>query len=587
MNRYLLIITLVFSTFAGLSQSLPLDSSFGLNGFASATLPKLYMAAVQADGKIVAVAPTGSLFRQYIVIRYKTNGIVDNTFGVNGKTTVDLLSNSATRDIRIQSDGKIVLLFDKRGDLEARAVMIRINANGSIDNTFGVNGVVTIFYGHATPGTGIYFGTISFDLQKDDKIILAVPDYLQPDSPYVLRRFNTNGAPDPSFGNGGARNVETSAGSYIAFTSNVLVQDDGKIILVGSMLQDYVTMIVRCNTNGDYDKTFNGTGRVNNFPIGDVRAVAKQKDGKILLAAAYINSTRIVRYNTDGTVDNSYGNSGYSFTQYIPSNAWGTLHTLEVQKDGKILTSSIYTHTTPFYSTSAGALRYNPNGTLDATFAAKGKFFDIPTGSGMVLSPDNKRIYFFGSDSIVAYKSGVISPCDNDVTSPLITCIEAISFDYNSKSYNIPVIIASDNCGVRSIVYEMTGATTRSGSGNNASGELRKGVTYLKWTVKDSAGNASTCTTIITVKHQGNHKDLEVNYYPNPSSTYFIITPRSADTKHRVQVRVFSSYGKLVEVKWINPNEASQIGGTYRSGYYYFYFNQAGQKATIVLQKIN
>lgn len=586
MNKLLLTFFFLNISFIGISQALSLDSTFGVNGMAPARVTDLTSAAVQPDGRIVAATRGNPLhLGEVFALRYKTNGSLDSTFGQSGKVTFNIQWNLAVRNVLIQSDGKILIMCDRRGEFQATTAIIRLNPNGSVDNTFAANGLLIVLYGYATPTSGVYFGTYSIALQEDDKIILAGPDYLQPDNPYVIMRFNTNGSPDASFGNNGKKKIENPATSYIAFTANVLVQDDGKIIMVGSMLHEYVTMIVRCKQNGQYDSSFNGTGRVTNGQIGDVRAIAKQSNGNILLAAAKISATAMVRYNTNGTVDNSFGNSGYAITEYIASNSWSSLNSLQVQRDGKILTSSIYMRPTS-NAYEAGALRYNPNGTLDNTFASNGKFLNIPTGSGLSLSPRNKRIYFWGSDSIAAYKSGIVFACENDNTPPAITCVPSITFKRFLRSYPVPQLKATDNCGIRSIRYIMSGATCRTGSGNDASGKLNKGITYLKWIVTDSAGNSSSCTTVIAVMHPRSHNVLNVGIFPNPSKNYFVVTVKSEDTKHKVLIRVFNFNGKAVEIKWMNAREPVQMGSNYAPGKYYFYFTQADQKAVIVAQKI-
>lgn len=67
------------------------------------------------------------------------------------------------------------------------------------------------------------------------------------------------------------------------------------------------------------------------------------------------------------------------------------------------------------------------------------------------------------------------------------------------NAYTIPVLNASDHCGTVTISYVITGATNRSGSGNNASGNFLPGLSQIHWTVKDASGNTSTSTTSVTI----------------------------------------------------------------------------------------
>jgi hypothetical protein len=88
-----------------------------------------------------------------------------------------------------------------------------------------------------------------------------------------------------------------------------------------------------------------------------------------------------------------------------------------------------------------------------------------------------------------------------DNTPPVITCPPAQTFcAVNSNTYTIPPAAASDNCsGTLNITYQITGATTRSGTGNNASGLFNVGISTITWTVTDACGNTATCTTTVTI----------------------------------------------------------------------------------------
>lgn len=82
----------------------------------------------------------------------------------------------------------------------------------------------------------------------------------------------------------------------------------------------------------------------------------------------------------------------------------------------------------------------------------------------------------------------------------IVECIPAISFcAAGNATYTVPQLQANSNCLSLTYSYEITGATVRSGTGNNASGVFEEGVSTITWTVTDAAGNSSTCQTIITI----------------------------------------------------------------------------------------
>ncbi|MGE8343226.1 MAG: heparin lyase I family protein [Flavobacterium sp.] len=87
-----------------------------------------------------------------------------------------------------------------------------------------------------------------------------------------------------------------------------------------------------------------------------------------------------------------------------------------------------------------------------------------------------------------------------DAETPAVNSSTSLSLCYDASSnYTIPLATATDNCSVNSITYEITGATTRSGTGLDASGNFNVGISNIKWTVTDEAGNSNTATTNITI----------------------------------------------------------------------------------------
>ncbi|WP_158085257.1 LamG-like jellyroll fold domain-containing protein [Niastella vici] len=87
-----------------------------------------------------------------------------------------------------------------------------------------------------------------------------------------------------------------------------------------------------------------------------------------------------------------------------------------------------------------------------------------------------------------------------DNQKPTLNAPSDQSFCYsNGGTYTVPSLTATDNCGVASVSYVVSGATTRSGTGANASGAFNAGVSIIVWKVSDVHGNESTDTTKVTV----------------------------------------------------------------------------------------
>ncbi len=93
----------------------------------------------------------------------------------------------------------------------------------------------------------------------------------------------------------------------------------------------------------------------------------------------------------------------------------------------------------------------------------------------------------------------------NDAEGPVLTCPQAQRFCFSSTgTYTAPLLQANDNCGLQSTTFSITGTTTRSGTGNNASGLFNVGASTITWTVTDVHGNQSQCFTVLTVNPQIN-----------------------------------------------------------------------------------
>ena len=220
---------------------------------------------LQSDNKILL----GGEFTSYNdntynrIIRLNSDGSIDNTFSIG--TGFNYTINS----IILQSDNKILVggAFTSYSGI-TKNLIIRLNTNGSIDNTFNI-------------GTGFDSGIRSIAIQSDGKIVCGgwFTTYSGTTSNYIIR-LNSNGSIDNTF------NIGTGFDSGI---NCIIIQSDNKI-LVGGEFTSYSGVskngIIRLNTNGSIDNTFSiGTG----FDITAIKTIALQSDGKILVGG-YFNS---------------------------------------------------------------------------------------------------------------------------------------------------------------------------------------------------------------------------------------------------------------------------------------------------------
>ena len=245
-----------------------------------------------------------------------------------------------------------------------------LSAPGDLDTTFNGTGKVT------TPiGTGNEVAS-AIAIQPDGKI-LAAGDTFGATRDFALARYNVDGSLDSSFDGDGK--VTTDFNNSFDTGNAVALQSDGKIVMAGNSLGTSVDFaLVRYLTNGALDTSFGGTGKVTTSLFGSssdtAYAVAVQPDGKIVAggitdsSGGSHSSLALVRYNSDGSVDSSFGTSGRATTTF--DTFVNIASSVVIQSDGKIVAAG------SSHSSSTGdfaVARFNPNGSLDTTFDGDGK----------------------------------------------------------------------------------------------------------------------------------------------------------------------------------------------------------------------
>ncbi len=351
-----------------------LDSTFGAGGKVVGNIGNsgyITSLAIQSDGKIVAAGNTvvvaGSYYLDFAVVRYNTNGSLDTSFGDNGRVSTDVGgSNDYMLAIAIQPDGKIVAAGTTKAYFNANKTteycVVRLSTDGTFDTTFGTNGIVTTDVGSLSYSNNAH----ALGLQPDGKIVVAgTRDY-----DCAIVRYNPDGSLDTSFGSGGI--VITDIGG-VSWKGNyepayaLAIQSDGKIVIAGSSNRGFYT--ARYNTDGSLDTSFGGTGIIitDESTYSIAYALAIQPDGKIVIAGETAGDMAIVRYNTDGSLDTSFGGTGKVKT-YLISGYADSAKALRIQSDGKMVIAG--------RGGSGGnfaLIRLNPDGSLDTSFGSNGK----------------------------------------------------------------------------------------------------------------------------------------------------------------------------------------------------------------------
>jgi uncharacterized delta-60 repeat protein len=332
--------------------------------------------ALQADGKIVTAGSSRDTSNHYAfaLARYDTNGILDKTFGTYGTVRTyitDGIENDDAYSVAIQKDGKIVAAGTRSIAMEkCEFAIARFHPDGTLDTTFGTHGTVhhQILTGPA--GDVIY----SITIQSDGKIVAAgASQDKHNNNAFVLARYNPNGTLDSTFGACGiVRHTITGSEKDDDMAFSVALQTDNKIVAAGYSSYDGVSSfaLTRYNTNGTLDHTFGKSGivstKISANEVNDAaQAVAIQDDGKIVAGGNAGSDLALARYNTDGTLDGAFGTGG----TVQNTIAGGSGHSIAFQRDGKIILVGGCD-----VEVGRGILltRYSTRGIVDTTFGDNG-----------------------------------------------------------------------------------------------------------------------------------------------------------------------------------------------------------------------
>ena len=431
---------------ARLTTSGILDTSFGTGGTVYTPLTGSQRATsidIQSDGKILVGGSSDGMFA---AIRYNTNGVLDMTFNNTGElitsistpTSYDPTNNKQT--IKYLSTDKIVLA----GTSNSNFALMQFNSDGSADTNFGTNGITIYdagnnenfealllnpdekiiiagytfysggaYYAGATEkirqlqfsSTGIVESSYQLNLMNGtDKIISIIE---QADGKTIaltstksgnqndnvnLIKYNVDGGIDTTFGINGSilvSNIESFAPDYFKLKQQI----DGKLLVSGGN-----TSIHRFNSDGSIDNGFGTNGFVDvsttilNAQIDFVDNIFPQPDGKIFVTGEVLldsNSTTeslvLLKLNSDGTLDTTFGTNGYATTRfnYFGLDSDEFAKEIYIQSDFKIVVSTGINTAYGFSPVDNifGITRFDANGVLDTTFGTNGYIINTDSKS--------------------------------------------------------------------------------------------------------------------------------------------------------------------------------------------------------------
>jgi uncharacterized delta-60 repeat protein len=344
-----------------------------------------------------------------------SGGLLDPTFGSGGTVLNNFGSSQhALTDVKVLTDGELLTVGYVNGDFAAA----RYNADGTFDTSFGSGGLATVSFN----GGGDQAWAAAVQPGSGGKILVAGTANVN-GSKFGVVRLNPNGTIDTTFGgkrSGGKVTASPGArnASY-AYSMAVLPDGSGKFVLAGLTMNlgnsgSGSISLARFNADGTLDTTFGNNGTALSTVSVQWTAsrfrhtinLAVGASGRIVVAGTSAGTGAshhflVARFNSNGSLDTTFGAAGNGVVTTDASGPGGVdyAYSLALQGDGKILEGGLAIPANQNSGLDALA-RYNPDGTLDATFngngiataAAEMNYVSGVEADALVIQPDGKIV---------------------------------------------------------------------------------------------------------------------------------------------------------------------------------------------------
>jgi len=364
------------------AQAGDLDPSFNGTGYVINpvnTLDATQKILVQDDHKVLVIGMSfdATYTARAYAFRYMPDGSLDTTFATNGVFSYELDNEADIYSAVMTHAGKILMVGATTDYQTYRLLLIQLNADGTLDDTFGTNGVVA----QSVSVVAANAEDMGYDVVIDanNNILVCGSSY---DENYVRRpivaRFTPTGTLDTSFGVDGIASIPVMTVGSSAFKGLVL-QPNGKIVAAGYFANTelwFVLLLARFNSDGSLDTSFGDAGVVK-FNYGNVDDEANDInlaiDGSIIVSgvtvtATYNYSALLAKFTPTGDLDTTFGNAGTvkeDLANFDYSN------NVAILPDGSIVMAGSSGEGPPG-SFDQVVWKYLADGTPDATFGTGG-----------------------------------------------------------------------------------------------------------------------------------------------------------------------------------------------------------------------
>lgn len=397
---YLRTLLLVFVLIANSASAQPisLDGSFGNSGTVFQTYEGYLCAVVSmrttSDGKLLiyAARDESEFFQSagFILQRRSTDGSLDTSFGNNGVVLIEGIEHdgSSNKCLLLLSDGKIMVTGRGQNANFGNFVTYRFNADGSLDSSFGTNGVVVTDVG------GVVDEAKAVLLQTAGNKIVVVGEFQDEVNPVrkpCVVRYLENGTLDSTFGVGGKAFFTTLPENSDNQITDVHVEANGKIVMVinhKTSNGDSDFCLARLAANGIVDTGFGNNGaQITDFGGDDRVNCIRKYDNTYYLFGSSATSDEssqiaISRYNSAGILIQAFGVNGKKLMNRAADSNYDVIYHVDIINEKIIAVGAGGTGTGDSFNLHGLIIQLNIDGSIDTFFNQTGyKLFNAPNTS--------------------------------------------------------------------------------------------------------------------------------------------------------------------------------------------------------------
>ena len=302
-----------------------LDDTFGTAGVAVTELSTdwhdtLYISDLQvinmtllSSGKLLVVGYTSTgdfdmNTPDMIVIRYLSDGTVDTTFGYNGLARIHVNGEDHAYAVVEKSDGKLIVVGDSVIQFNNPSpVILQLNENGTLDNTFGTNGVTQTLLGSSG-------NSFNLAVQDDNKIVVSGTAIIGSKPNGFVMRYTEDGIVDTSFSDDGYLSLDIGVTNTLGW--DVVINPSGEILFSGTAYNgsDYDLFLAKIDVDGELVTSF-GTDGVIESDFGDVGLyrgeLALDLFSRVIVTGESDSNIFVARYTSTGSLDTTFDDDGF------------------------------------------------------------------------------------------------------------------------------------------------------------------------------------------------------------------------------------------------------------------------------------